>query len=411
MAGLLAAERRPRDLHAVEDVLVADRRADDLAAGRLDRAPAARRSTGSTRRGRPAGHRARAGRGRGCRGPGRHRRPSPSASTAMQPVGVAVEREPDVGAPCATTAAASDAGAVAPQSTLMLMPSGSTWMAVDRRAGGREDARRRRRRPSRWRRRARYAGRCAVDRRAARPTGDARRSASTSSLASTRRPSSALPTPPSSPSRQISCLELVLDRVVELQAVAVEHLEAVVVGRVVRGRDHDPGRVRPAPREKREGRRGHDADDVDVDAEARRAGRDGGHEHVARAARVLADEDAPPGPDQVLRGRPAERVGQGRLEVDVGDATDAVGAEQAGHGVSRRARRGGPGRAGLPAMATPGDRDRDLGPGSRPRASRPAAGRPSPRRRSCPARGRPRRAADERRPGQPVQVGDRSAER
>ena len=36
--GLLAAEHRPRDLHPLEDVLVADRRADDLAAGGLDRA-------------------------------------------------------------------------------------------------------------------------------------------------------------------------------------------------------------------------------------------------------------------------------------------------------------------------------------------------------------------------------------
>ena len=49
-------------------------------------------------------------------------------------------------------------------------------------------------------------------------------------------------------------LELVLDGVVELEAVGVEHLEPVVVGRVVRGRHHDPGAIvartasgRPAP--------------------------------------------------------------------------------------------------------------------------------------------------------------------
>ena len=76
---------------------------------------------------------------------------------------------------------------------------------------------------------------------------------------------------------------------------------------------------------------GHDADDVDVDAEARRAGRDGGHEHVARAARVLADDDRPAAPDQPMGDRPPEGVGEGRPELDVGDAADAIRAEQAGH--------------------------------------------------------------------------------
>ena len=64
---------------------------------------------------------------------------------------------------------------------------------------------------------------------------------------------------------------------------------------------------------------------------ARRAGRDRGHEHVARAARVLADDERAAGPDQPARGRPAEGVGERRLEVDVGDAADSVRAEEAGH--------------------------------------------------------------------------------
>ena len=76
---------------------------------------------------------------------------------------------------------------------------------------------------------------------------------------------------------------------------------------------------------------GHDPDDVDVDAEARRAGRDRRHEHVARAARVLADDDRAARPGQPVRGRPAQGVGERRLEVDVGDAADAVRPEQAGH--------------------------------------------------------------------------------
>ncbi len=65
-------------------------------------------------------------------------------------------------------------------------------------------------------------------------------------------------------------LELVLDRIVELEAVAVEHLEPVVVGRVVRGRDHDPGREPAAPGKERERGRGHDPDLMDVGPEAGR---------------------------------------------------------------------------------------------------------------------------------------------
>jgi hypothetical protein len=37
-------------------------------------------------------------------------------------------------------------------------------------------------------------------------------------------------------------LDLLLDRIVKFEAVAVEDLEAVVRGRVMRGGDHDPGR-------------------------------------------------------------------------------------------------------------------------------------------------------------------------
>ena len=88
----------------------------------------------------------------------------------------------------------------------------------------------------------------------------------------------------------------------------------------------------PVAGDERERRRRHDADDVDVDAEARRPGDDGGHEHVARPARVLADDDRPATTGQAMRDRPPERVGEGRLQLDVGDAADAVGAEQAGHG-------------------------------------------------------------------------------
>ena len=136
----------------------------------------------------------------------------------------------------------------------------------------------------------------------------------------------------------------------------------------------------PVAGEERERRRRDDADDVDVDAEAGRAGGDGRHEHVARPARVLADDD------RAARARPAdgrrapERVGERRLEVDVGDTADPVGAEQAGHRSAAARRREG-------VTTRPATRDGDGGRGDRDldrrragrheRRARPA-GRPSP---------------------------------
>ena len=98
-----------------------------------------------------------------------------------------------------------------------------------------------------------------------------------------------------------------------------------------------PASIRSRSREEREGRRRDDADDVDVDAEARRAGDDGRDEHVPRAAGVLADDDGCTGLGQPTRRRPAEGVGRGRPQVDIGDATDAVRAEQSSHRVARPA--------------------------------------------------------------------------
>ena len=140
-----------------------------------------------------------------------------------------------------------------------------------------------------------------------------------------------MPGPPELLGPPDQLLELVLDRVVELEAVTVEDLEPVVVGRVVRGGDHDPGRELAVPGEVGEGRRRDDTDDVDVRSEAARPGGDGRHEHVARSTGVLADDDRPTRPDEAMGDGPPEGVGRGRLEVDVGDAADAIGAEQASH--------------------------------------------------------------------------------
>ena len=159
VAALLAAEAGARRPHPLEDVLVADRRAHDPAAGRLDRRlePAVRedrRRRGPPRRAR----RARAGRARGCRGAGRRRRRRPAASTASSR-SASPSRAKPMSAPRSTTAAASDAGAVAPQPTLMLTPSGALWIDLDGAPRSPRGSRARRRRRSRWRSRGRCAGR------------------------------------------------------------------------------------------------------------------------------------------------------------------------------------------------------------------------------------------------------------
>jgi hypothetical protein len=126
-------------------------------------------------------------------------------------------------------------------------------------------------------------------------------------------------------------LEILLGVIGELLAGRVEHLEAVVLGRVVRGRDHDPGGKPALPGE--EGERGgrHDADRVDVDAHARRARGDRGHEHVTRPPRVLADHERATGADDLVRGCPPERKRERGPQIDVRHTADAVRAKQAGH--------------------------------------------------------------------------------
>ena len=87
----------PRDLHALEDVLVAHRGADDLPAGRLDRAlqPAVRQD----RYHEPAGERTRS---ETIEGEDAEDLVAiddvPRGIHGDQPVGIAVEGEPDVGA-------------------------------------------------------------------------------------------------------------------------------------------------------------------------------------------------------------------------------------------------------------------------------------------------------------------------
>ena len=166
----------------------------------------------------------------------------------------------------------------------------------------------------------------------------------------------------------------------------------------------------PEPGDVRERRRRDDPDDVDVDPQARRPGDDGGHEHVPGAPRVLAHDDRAARSGQAMRDRPAEGVGGGRAEVDVGDPADPIGAEQAGHG--RQPPDGaGEALAGADDGGRDGDRDGHLG-----RAGRDERGPGRQVRRHgtawapalSPATSRSTTMAG---PGQPVEVGGRAADR
>ncbi len=125
--------------------------------------------------------------------------------------------------------------------------------------------------------------------------------------------------------------QLILEGVIELESVAIEDLEPIVSGRVVRGRDHDAGGVATAGRDVREGRRGADAQHVHVRSGRGAAGHERGHEHVSGAPRVLAHQDAATRPGQAEGDGTPQGVRQRRLQILVGDPADAIGAEEAVH--------------------------------------------------------------------------------
>ena len=253
MTALLAAETGAGDLHPLEDVLVADRRADDLPAGRLDGRAGARRWTARTRPAPPPGSSParRADRGPGCPGPGRRRRSGPAASTAIRRSASPSSANP-TSAPAASTVrgqrrrrrrAALDVDVDAVRlgvDHLDLGPS-PPGSRADRASPNRS---RNRARPGARRPRSSPASpsRCSTVR------VEQRRAVDRPAHLGVRDAAELLG-PPDQP------LELVLDRVVELEPGVVEHLEPVVVGRVVRRRDHDPGRERAPSREIGERRR------------------------------------------------------------------------------------------------------------------------------------------------------------
>ena len=126
-------------------------------------------------------------------------------------------------------------------------------------------------------------------------------------------------------------LDLGLERVRELVALAREELDAVVLVGVVRGRDHDPGVGAQAARHEGDARRRQRPDEHDVDPHRADARGQRALEHVAREARVLADEHpvaARAVAEDVRAGaaEPQRRLRGHRL--DVGPPAHPVGAEQ-----------------------------------------------------------------------------------
>ncbi len=93
-------------------------------------------------------------------------------------------------------------------------------------------------------------------------------------------------------SPSISSFDLMLHRVVELEAVRPEQLDAVIVEQIVRGGDHDAEIGAHRARQHADRGRRHRAEQQHVHADRGEAGDQGGFDHVAGQAGVLADDDA-----------------------------------------------------------------------------------------------------------------------
>ena len=118
--------------------------------------------------------------------------------------------------------------------------------------------------------------------------------------------------------------DLLLERVGELHALGREELDAVELGRIVRGRYDDAAVELGLHREQRHGRRGDDAAAVRTAALGHDARRERTLEHGAREARVAAHADV--GTQELGCGAP-EPKGEVAVEVGVRHAAHAIGTE------------------------------------------------------------------------------------
>ena len=131
-------------------------------------------------------------------------------------------------------------------------------------------------------------------------------------------------------------LDLQLDRVGELVAVRPEQLDAVVLVRIVRGRDHDPEIAAHHARQHRDRRRRQRPQQHHVHAHGQEAGGERGLQHVAGEPRVLADDDAMPvvaAPEMRPRRQRQRQRRRRRDRLAIGLASDSIRPEQlARHG-------------------------------------------------------------------------------
>lgn len=130
-----------------------------------------------------------------------------------------------------------------------------------------------------------------------------------------------------------------LDVVGQLHAMGGEELDAVVLVRIVRGADHDTGGQAQRARQVGHGRRRDGPGQQHVDTGGRQAGFQGGFQHVAGNAGVLADHDLGPvaaAPAGVLamfaRQHPAGGIAQTQREGGV----DHRAADFAAHAVGTK---------------------------------------------------------------------------
>ena len=134
--------------------------------------------------------------------------------------------------------------------------------------------------------------------------------------------------------REDEPLDLRLELVGELEPGRAEELDAVVLEGIVRRGDDDPGVGAERAGEERDARGGERPDQEHVDSHGADARGHGGLEHVAREARVLADQDLVPA-IRLLR-HVGERAPESERDLrghrlDVRDPAHAVRAEQLAH--------------------------------------------------------------------------------
>ena len=127
----------------------------------------------------------------------------------------------------------------------------------------------------------------------------------------------------------------VLDVVRQLLRAVVEELDAVVGRRVVRRADHGARDERIGLGEVREPGGRNVPDQAHLHADRAQPGRERALEHAPAAARVASDDHRVARPAEDMAGRPTQPKRELRREVEIRDASDAIGAEQPGQAVPR----------------------------------------------------------------------------